>query len=56
MEIKKLIEGLNEINLYLYELTKVSDEDEITDENKHIKYFYEILDEVTQKLRKENEK
>ena len=52
MDKKKLRIGLYEIGLYLYEISDVSDDDETTDENRHIKFMYEVLDELTELVEK----
>ena len=51
MEIKELLNGIDEINLWIYEITKVSDDGEENAENKHIKFFYKVLDELRTKIK-----
>ena len=51
MKTKELLNGIDEIGLWIYELTKVSDEDEEDKSNKHIKYFYKVLDELRGRIK-----
>lgn len=50
MTKEELLNGICAIGEYLYELTKVGEDDEPDDENRHILYFYKVLDELAKKL------
>lgn len=48
MNKKEIIEGLKQIDEYLYELTKVNDE---TKGEEHIKHYYKVIEEAIKKLK-----
>ena len=50
---EQLVDGISSLGEWIYETSKVSDETELTDENKHIKHYYKVLDELQERLAKE---
>jgi len=52
MTKEELLHGIYEIGEWIYGVSDVADEDIETEENAHILYFYKILNELEQKLRK----
>ena len=46
MDKEELLNGINEIGEWICGVSKVYDETPEDEENRHIKYFYEVLDEL----------
>jgi hypothetical protein len=50
MKKEKISEGISEIAEWIYNVTKVGEDTPISDDNKHIKQFYEVLNAMQEKL------